>query len=92
IEFVRYDPAERRVAINNDKYFEGITREMWEYQIGGYRVLEKYLKDRKGRCMNDCMRYIKIAAAIAHTMQIQNQVDNLYLQVEENVLSFQPTP
>ncbi|WP_366519080.1 hypothetical protein [uncultured Thermosynechococcus sp.] len=23
---------------------------MWEYQIGGYQVLEKYLKDRKSRC------------------------------------------
>ena len=87
IEFVCYDPAERRVAINNNKYFEGITPEMWEYQIGGYRVLEKYLKDRKGRRMDDPVRYIHIAAAIARTMQIQKEIDELYSQVEAKVLS-----
>ena len=35
--------------INNDQYFEGITEEVWEYQIGGYQVCDKWLKDRKGR-------------------------------------------
>ena len=49
IEMVRYDAATGRLTINAKKYFEGITPQMWEYQIGGYQVLEKYLKDRKGR-------------------------------------------
>ncbi len=44
IEKVRYDPTARRVYINADKYFEGVTPEMWGCQIGGYQVREKYLK------------------------------------------------
>ncbi|GAV31066.1 MAG: N-6 DNA methylase [Coriobacteriia bacterium] len=86
IEFVRYDPQSGRVHINRDKYFEGITPEMWNYQIGGYQVLEKYLKDRKGRQMDDPVRYIHIAAAIERTIDIQAQIEQAYPQVEVNVL------
>ncbi|MDM7323602.1 MAG: N-6 DNA methylase [Thermus sp.] len=89
IEFVRYDPSTGRVAINKDKYFEGITPEMWEYKIGGYQVLEKYLKDRKGRLMDDPVHYIRIAAAIARTIEIQQLIDPVYLQIEAgNILTY----
>ncbi len=82
IQTVRYDAAQGRVHINPDKYFEGVTPEMWEYQIGGYQVLEKYLKDRKGRPMDDPIRYIHIAAAIARTIELQAQIDPVYAQAE----------
>ncbi len=86
IEKVRYEPATRRVYINADKYFEGVTPEMWEYPIGGYQVLGKYLKDRQDRRMEDPVRYIHIATAIARTMGIQEQIDEVYPQVEHNPL------
>jgi len=86
IKNVRYDPSSGQVSINPDKYFEGITPEMWEYRIGGYRVLEKYLKDRKGRPMEDPVRYIHIASAIAQTMNIQAQIDQMYPEIESSVL------
>ncbi|MEA3351282.1 MAG: type ISP restriction/modification enzyme, partial [Chloroflexota bacterium] len=39
------DVLERgRVYINKEQYFEGITPEVWEFQIGGYQVLHKWLK------------------------------------------------
>ena len=82
IDHVRYNPSNGRVSINADKYFEGITTEMWEYRIGGYQVLEKYLKDRKGRRRDDPVRYIHIASAIAETISLQRQIDALYPQVE----------
>jgi len=86
VEKVRYEAATGRVFINADKYFEGITPEMWEYQIGGYQVLEKYLKDRKGRRLDDPVRYIHIASALAETLRLQQQIDALYPQVESQTL------
>jgi len=86
VEKVRYDAATGRVHINADKYFEGVTPEMWEYQIGGYQVLEKYLKDRKGRRLDDPVRYIHIASAIAETIRLQQQIDALYPRVEGQTL------
>jgi hypothetical protein len=74
------------VYINADKYFEGITEPMWQYRIGGYQVLEKYLKDRKGRRLDDPVRYIHIASAIARTIELQKKIDKLYRAVEQNTL------
>ncbi len=92
IEKVCYDKSSGRVSINANKYFEGITPEMWEYRIGGYQVLEKYLKDRKGRQMDDPVRYIRIADALAHTLDIQKDIDKIYQQAESNTISFNIAP
>jgi hypothetical protein len=88
VEKVCYDAATGRVHINTDKYFGGITPEMWKYRIGGYQVLEKYLKDRKGRrlCLDDSVRYIHIASALAKTISLQQQIDALYPQVEAQTI------
>jgi len=86
IQYVRHDPAGQRVHINPNQYFEGVAPEMWEYQIGGYQVLEKYLKDRKGRRLEDPLRYIHIATAIARTIDLQREIDGIYPEVERNVL------
>jgi hypothetical protein len=59
---------------------------MWKYHIGGYQVLEKYLKDRKGRQMSDPATYCKIATAIAATIRIQEKLDSLYLMAEKNLV------
>jgi predicted helicase len=68
------------------QYFEGITESMWTYHIGGYQVLEKYLKDRKGRTMEDPATYCRIATAIAETIKIQEKLDGIFAKVEESVL------
>lgn len=78
VEAISYDSSTQRVHINAQKFFEGITPQMWEYHIGGYQVLAKYLKDRKGRQMEDPVRYCRIATAIHYTMEIQEQIDKIY--------------
>jgi hypothetical protein len=88
IERVEYDPESGRVSINDDKYFEGIEPDVWNYQIGGYQVLMKYLKDRKGRIMDDPRRYARIATALQKTIEIQKEIDEIYPQVEEAVIEF----
>jgi hypothetical protein len=86
IERVRYAESTGQVWINQNKYFENITPDMWNYRIGGYQVLEKYLKDRKGRALDDPRRYIHIAEAIACTINIQAQIEQDYPKVEVNFL------
>ena len=86
VEKVIYEPASGRISINNDKYFEGISPDMWNYQIGGYQVLMKYLKDRKGRVMDDPRRYTHIATAIQRTIEIQAELDPLFHQIEKDYL------
>ena len=76
-----------RVYINDTQYFEGIYKEVFEYQIGGYQVLSKWLKDRKGRYMTleDSIAYSKIATSISKTIEIQKEIDTVYPSVETSI-------
>jgi predicted helicase len=66
-----------KVWINNDQYFENIPGEVWEFQIGGYQVCHKWLKDRKGRKLSydDLEHYKYIVAAISETIKLMDQID-----------------
>jgi len=88
IERPRYVTDEKRVYINKTHYFEGVEPEVWEYQIGGYQVMDKYLKDRKGRKMDDPRHYIQIATALAKTIEIQAEIDGIYPEVEKDLIDF----
>ena len=86
IEKITWKEDEQRIYINADKYFEGIVPEVWNYHIGGYQVLRKYLKDRKGRNMEDAPRYCRIVTALSKTIEIQEQIDEMYPSVEEDLI------
>ena len=85
---VTYDEKKGRVNINPDNYFVGVPREVWEYHIGGYQVAEKWLKDRKGRVLSseDITHYAKLVTAIAETITVQQDLDDLFLEVETALL------
>jgi len=81
VEKVEYDPQEKRVYINNGQYFEGIDKNTWDFMIGGYQVLDKWLKDRKKaeRCLStdDLMHYIKIIVSLRETQRVMQEIDDL---------------
>ena len=66
-----------RVYINPKQYFAGIEQADWDFHIGGYRVLEKWLKDRKGRTLStdDIMHYQRIVGSVRATRGLMRQID-----------------
>jgi len=78
---VTYKPTEQRVYINSDRYFEGIRPDVWEFKIGGYQVLDKWLKDRKKAkrtlSFDDGLHYQKVVIALKETMQLMEEIDQL---------------
>ena len=79
---------EQRIYINDDKYFEGISPKVWNYHIGGYQVLAKYLKNRKGRILEDAPHYCRIVTALQKTIEIQTHIDSLYPGIEKKLIEF----
>ena len=79
VELVKYDEETRRVYFNKAQYFSGISKAVWEYQIGGYQVMAKYLKDMKKRelSLDVLEHYMKVAKAIARTIELQEMVDEV---------------
>lgn len=88
IEKITYKEEEKRIYINKDKYFEGVEPEVWNYQIGGYQVLQKYLKDRKGKKMEEVPHYCRIVTALSKTIELQNRIDELYPSIEKEIIEF----
>ena len=88
VEKLRYNENEGRVYLNKIQYFEGITEEVYEYQIGGYQVCCKWLKDRKGRrlSLDDIKHYCKIATSLQKTIEIQKALDDIYPEVEKETV------
>jgi len=77
VEAVRYDEPAGRVYINADQFFEGVPPQVWAFQVGGYQVLHKWLKDRKGRVLSfqDLHHYQKIVVALAETICLMAEID-----------------
>ena len=78
---VTYKPTEQRIYINKNRYFEGIAPDVWEFKIGGYQVLDKWLKDRKKAkrtlSFDDVLHYQKVVVALKETMQLMVEIDQL---------------
>ena len=52
VEQPRYDARSERLYINKQQHFSSVPRDVWEFHIDGYQVLDKYLKSRKGRTLS----------------------------------------
>lgn len=81
-----YHEDSKRLYINESQFFDNVAPEVWNYYIGGYQVLDKWLKDRNGRVLStdDQLHFRKIITALNQTIEIQERIDKLYLEVEKN--------
>ena len=87
VEIIRYDEDTKRAYFNKEQCFDDIPKEVWEYTIGAYQVMEKYLKDRKGRklSLDECGHYMNIAKAIRLTIELQARIDQVYEKLETQI-------
>ena len=81
VDRVRYVDVRKRVYINGEQFFEGVPKDVWEFQIGGYQVCEKWLKDRKGRklTVDEISHYQRIVKALSETIRLMNEIDKAAL-------------
>lgn len=59
--------------------FPRVPEGVWNFQIGGYQVCEKWLKDRKGRTLSkdEIIHYQKIIVALSETIRIMAEIDKV---------------
>jgi len=80
VEAVRYAPAEQAVWINKTQCFKPVPEAVWNFHIGGYQVLEKYLKSRKGRtlALDEINHVASVADSLAFTGAQMAKIDKAY--------------
>ncbi len=74
----RYNKEQQRVFVNESQYFDGIESEVWDFFIGGYQVLDKWLSERAkaGRSIKDELKhFMKIAVALRETIRLMKEID-----------------
>lgn len=51
----------------------------WNFNVGGYQICEKWLKDRKGRKLLkvDIDHYHRIVVALSETIQLMAEIDHV---------------
>ncbi|MCD6416439.1 MAG: N-6 DNA methylase [Planctomycetes bacterium] len=89
----RYEAEDERVYINADQHFAPVPRDLWEYRIGGYQVLHKWLKDRRERrlSLEEIKTYCRVVTAIRYTIDAQGEIDAAYPDVEVEVVALPST-
>ena len=77
IDRCRYDEAKSRLFFNAEERFEPLPREVWEFEIGGYQPLKKYLQSRRDRelTLKDAETVRAAANAIAFTIEKMREID-----------------
>jgi hypothetical protein len=80
VEAVRYVPSEQAIAINKTQSFKPLPPAVWGVRIGGYQVLDKYLKSRRGRVLSlgEIDHVAAVADSLAFTIEQMARIDEAY--------------
>lgn len=78
ISKITYTKETKELFINKSLYFEKVESSVWEYKIGGYQVLDKYLKSHKDEAIN--FEYFqKIIQTLHKSLEIEREIAKVKL-------------
>jgi predicted helicase len=96
VEHVRWSREDGAISINATQSFAPVPEAVWNFHIGGYQVLDKYLKSRKGRrhfsekgkgagapyplTLDEITHVGRICDALAFTIAQMQAIDDAYLK------------
>ena len=82
VEKVAYACADQSLHINATQSFAPVPQAVWDFHIGGYQVIDKYLKSRRGRVLSldEIDQVTRIAHALDFTIRQMQDIDAAYAQ------------
>lgn len=85
VDKILYDIPNKKLFINSNQYFSGVSPEVWHFEIGGYRVLDKYLKSRKKRTLKfeEIENIENIVNILTFTIEQVKKIDGIYQAVNQ---------
>lgn len=68
-----------KLMLNAARWVDGVSNEVWNFGIGGYPVLRKWLKSRAGRKLSPAEVELlsALVGALTHTIVLMQQVDEV---------------
>lgn len=71
-----YNENEKDLFVNESLYFKNVDKEVWEYKIGGYQVLDKYLKSHKNGNI-DYEHFENVIKILTRSIEIEAEISKL---------------
>lgn len=71
-----YNENEKDLFVNESLYFKNVDKEVWEYKIGGYQVLDKYLKSHKNENI-DYEHFENVIKILESSIEIEAEISEL---------------
>lgn len=78
IQKIKYNKDVKELFINESLYFNKVSPEIYEFKIGGYAVLDKYLKSHKEEDI-DHKHFTLIIQTLNETLKIQDEISKINL-------------
>ncbi|EHN6916937.1 N-6 DNA methylase [Campylobacter jejuni] len=78
IQKIKYNKDAKELFINESLYFNEVSPEIYEFKIGGYAVLDKYLKSHKEEDI-DHKHFTLIIQTLDETLKIQDEISKINL-------------
>ncbi len=78
IQKIKYNKDTKELFINESLYFTKVSPEIYEFKIGGYAVLDKYLKSHKEEDI-DHKHFTLIIQTLDETLKIQDEISKINL-------------
>ncbi|MHA1491725.1 MAG: type ISP restriction/modification enzyme [Promethearchaeota archaeon] len=78
-EILKQKIFEDKLFINDKQYFDTVTEEVYNFQIGGYRIINKYINYRKGRqlTIDEIENIENIIKVVVYTKEQMQTIDEL---------------
>jgi hypothetical protein len=75
-----YAAAQQRLYVNAEQYFAPVPEDVWNFHIGGYQVLDKYLKSRKDRelSLDEKENIINVIKVLRFTIDRMHEIDEIW--------------
>ncbi len=75
-----YAAAQQRLYFNAEQYFAPVPEDVWNFHIGGYQVLNKYLKSRQGRelSLDEKENIMNVIKVLRFTIDRMQEIDEIW--------------
>jgi len=85
----KYNEQQQIISINESQYFDNISRELWEFEIGKNRVIQQWIKRKEKVEFEDAVEFGRIATAIYETFKLQAEIDTIYPEILNELIEIQ---
>ncbi len=81
IEEIEFNQNKKVVNINKTQFFDNISFELWEYEIGKNKVIQQWFRRKEKIDFEDVIELSKISTSLYETLGLQKEIDEIYPEI-----------